>query len=143
MIQIRMMKKSDVKSVDQMLREDQLEFEALFLEIEQCFVVEDGSRICGLSGYRQLEEEKAELVYLYIREEDRGFKLGDGLLRATLNHLDHKKIRQIYITSNERTDGFFVAEGLEIAMKSGENLVFRAELPDFFNTPCKSSRGNA
>lgn len=143
MIQIRMMKPSDMKSVDQMLKETQMKFEQLKIKVDHCYVVEDGNHICGLSGYEMTDENRAEMRYLFVRNEDRGFKLGDGLFRAMLNHLDHKKVTQVYIKSEESTNGFFVAEGLEIAMKADEKLVFRVDLPDFFNKPCKSSRGNA
>ncbi|GAU76984.1 GNAT family N-acetyltransferase [Fusibacter sp. 3D3] len=143
MIQIRMMKQSDMRSVDRMLKETQMKFEQLKLKIDHCYVVEDGERICGLAGYEMTEADRAEMIYLFVRNEDRGFKLGDGLFRAMLNHLDHKKVTQVYIKSDESTNGFFVAEGLDIAMKADEKLVFKAELPEFFNKPCKSSRGNA
>ncbi len=143
MIQIRMMKQSDIKPVDQMLKETQMNFEQLKLKVDHCYIVEDGNNVCGIAGYELADEHKAEMCYMFVRHEDRGFKLGDGLFRAILNHLDHQKVTQVYIKSEENTDGFFVAEGLEIAMKTGEKLVFKAELPDFFNKPCKSSRGNA
>lgn len=143
MIQIRMMKCNDVRAVDQMLKETQMTFEGIKLSADHCFVVEDGNRICGIAGYEMTEVDKAEMRYIFVRNEDRGFKLGDGLFRALLNHLDHKKVCQVYVKSSEETNGFFIAEGLEVAMTMGEKLVFKAELPDFFNKPCKSSRGNA
>ncbi len=143
MIQIRMMKHNDIKAVDHMLKEVKMTFDNIKLAPEHCFIVEDGNRICGIAGYEMTEIDKAEMRYIFVRSEDRGFKLGDGLFRALLNHLDHQKICQVYIKSSEPTNGFFVAEGLEVAMTMGEKLVFKADLPDFFNKPCKSSRGNA
>lgn len=143
MIQIRMLNDSDIKALSRLLREAHLEYSEIKKARNEFYVVEDQKNLCGLCSYELLENEKAKIDLIYIKEQDRGFKLGDGLLRAVLNHLDHLGVKKVLIESNSATNGFYVAEGLEIVYTSPENsdfLTFVVELPQFFNSPCKGSR---
>lgn len=143
MIQIRMLSDSDIQALPRLLREAHLEYTDIKKPDNEFYVVEDQKKLCGLCAYELLDNQKAKIDFIYIREQDRGFKLGDGLLRAVLNHLDHRGVKKVLIESNSTTNGFYVAEGLEIVYTSPENsdlLTFVVELPQFFNSPCKGSR---
>lgn len=144
MIQIRMMSDSDRDALPRLLKEANVEYSDIKRSGNEFYVVEDQKNLCGLCGYELLENQKAKIDFIFIREQDRGFKLGDGLLRGVLNHLDHLGVKKVLIESNLSTNGFYVAEGLEIVYTSPENsdfLTFVVELPQFFNSPCKGSRG--
>lgn len=143
MIQIRMMSDSDIHALPRLLRELHLEFSDIKNSVNEFYVVEEQKNLCGLCAYEIVGDQKAKIDFIFIREQDRGFKLGDGLLRAVLNHLDHMGVKKVLIESNLATNGFYVAEGLEIIYTAPENsdlLTFMVELPQFFNTPCKGSR---
>lgn len=143
MIQIRPMKKSDKQNLLDMLRKDGIDCEAVFNGDKSHYVVEDSDEIVGFSSYEVINNEQARLLNIYIRKQDRGFKLGDGLLRGVLNQLDRLKINKVFVTSTIETNGFFISEGLvvsnEIHAENEGELIFQIELPDFFKKPCKGS----
>ncbi len=143
MIQIRSMSDSDIQALPRLLRELQLEFSDIKKPGNEFYVVEEQKNLCGLCAFEILGDQKAKIDFIFIREQDRGFKLGDGLLRAVLNHLDHQGVKKVLIESNLATNGFYVSEGLEIIYTAPDNsdlLTFVVELPQFFLTPCKGSR---
>ncbi len=143
MIQIRKMSESDIDALPRLLRETHIEYSDIKNPCNEFYVVEDQKKLCGLCAYELLEHQKAKIDFIFIKEQDRGFKFGDGLLRAVLNHLDHRGVKKVLIESNSATNGFYVAEGLEIIYTSPENsdfLTFVVELPQFFSSPCKGSR---
>ncbi len=143
MIQIRLINDSDIKALSRLLKEINLQFSDIKKTENNFYVVEDHSNLCGICAFEMIGDEKAKIDFIFIKEQDRGFKLGDGLLRAVLNHLEHQGVKKVLIKSDVKTNGFYVAEDLEIIYAEPENsdlLTFVVELPQFFSKPCKSSR---
>lgn len=141
MLQIRMMTFKDTEEVRPIFQEAPNYFNKQKLIIDHTFVIDESNTILGLASYKMKDETTVLVDLLYVSKERRGEKLGDGLLRALLNHLNFRGVKTVFINSQEASHGFFVSEGLEIAAtdpNDTSNLVFRATLPDFFQGGCKS-----
>lgn len=81
----------------------------------------------------EIEEQNAELIYLYIEPDYRNDKLGDALLKSTLNKLD--KIGVKYVSYSETNDYL-----LKVGFKKSENNHIYLELPSFFENQCNKCR---
>ena len=146
MLQIRMMKIEDTSRAKLLFKEAPHFFNQMKLIVNQTFIIEDQGLITGIASYKKRENDTATIDCLYISKKERGFKLGDGLLRGLLNHIQHQKINTVYVTSTPTSQGFFIAEGLEIVATNLDNtdaLTFVIHLPRFFERGCKSSRRQA
>ena len=142
MLQIRMMKFEDTEKSRPLFQEDPNYFNKQQLIIDQTFIIDQSNEIIGVGSYKRKGDNAAIVDLLYVKKANRGQKLGDGLLRALLNHLNIKGYHTVFFNSEGASNGFFVSEGLEIAAVDPQNaeiLTFRAELPNFFEGGCKHS----
>lgn len=140
MLQIRMMKLEDTERAKPLFREAPMFFNKQKLIINQSYVIEDQGKISGIASYKLKDDKTATIDCLYVKRNERGSKLGDGLFRAILNHLNLRKVTTVFIVGNRIANGFFVAEGLEIVAVDPNNsdlLTFRVDLPAFFERGCK------
>lgn len=104
------------------------------------FVVEDNKHIVGCCVYARINDTQAEVTCIYIRREDRGFKLGDGLIRGVLNHLSHLRTKTVFMKSSAATNGFYLKEGFDVHYHESDKqlMTFVVALPEFFEKGCKS-----
>jgi N-acetylglutamate synthase-like GNAT family acetyltransferase len=140
------MKIEDTERAKPLFREAPVFFNKQKLIINQSYVIEDQGKISGIASYKLKDSKTATLDCLYVKRSERGSKLGDGLLRAILNHLNIHKVTTVFITGNRIANGFFVAEGLEIVAadpNDSDLLTFRVDLPAFFDRGCKHSEHRA
>jgi len=140
------MKIEDATRAKSLFKEAPHFFNQMKLIVNQTFIVEDQGRIIGIACYKRKEKDMAVIECIYISQKERGFKIGDGLLRGLLNHMQYQKINTVFVTSTLASQGFFIAEGLEIVTSNAshsEALTFVIHLPEFFERGCKSSRQQA
>ncbi len=135
MIQIRKQRDSDTPKIKSFLEGKSDQMKALVANGLTCFLVEEGERILGVAAYKN----EGEIHGLFIDENFRALKLGDGLFRAVLNHFDLLGISEVLVFSQAETYGFFASEPIEPVSMPGQNGVFKVLLPDFFNRPCKGN----
>ena len=99
------------------------------------FGVFDGSVCIGFSQYKL--EENAHLLAIYIIEQERNQKFGDGLFRATLNAIERSGFDLLTCSGNSDELRFYLHEGLE---QLNEHQVILNSIKAFFNQPCRSKR---
>jgi N-acetylglutamate synthase-like GNAT family acetyltransferase len=141
-----MMKIEDTTRAKTLFKESPHFFNQMKLIVGQTFIIEDKGLIIGIASYKKKEKGTAIIDCLYVSSKERGLKLGDGLLRGLLNHMQHQNIKRVFVTSPPISQGFFIAEGLEIVprhLEPSDNLTFVIDLPAFFERGCKSSRHQA
>lgn len=99
------------------------------------FIALESGRHLGFCSYCLNEaEENASIHSLYIEKPYRGMRIGDGLLRSTLNHLSHQKIKSVQFFLDECYRPFF--EFQEIPWDEDKKC-WQVNLELFFNRPCK------
>lgn len=158
MIQIQQLKDKSLEeaiksfeTVDQSKLLDRLKSETTYTH----FVVYDGEKILGISQYRFLDADIAMIDCIYITPTERKLKLGDGLLRATLNSIEIRKGSSVIFYVNDEECSFYSHIGFSafapqvITSKFDiENIVedrplnclmYLDSISDFFDQPCKSS----
>lgn len=101
------------------------------------FGVYERNEILGtcLFEYDPLAKDKAIVKGLFIREDQRRMKLGDGLIRSTLHYLERQDITEVKLLTNPLINPLYDFEGFEIKT----TVHYVTKLPDFFLKPCKSS----
>lgn len=110
-------------------------------------IVVENNMIYGCSEFI-IKENTAVISLIYISQEHRGMKFGDGLLRATLNCIEKMGVDKAYIPANDSWSSFLEHEGIpkdlfvpEWYSDFGEEMQwYGCHISDFFNKPCK---GNA
>jgi len=134
MIQVRMCEEKDVVLLKKMLGAN-LNHQLICNNI---MVIEESKTIYGLSSYKVINSDfdnpEAEIDILYIDRNQRLNYFGDSLIKATLNLLDLRGIKKVYIESRPEDNGFFEKVKLK---KESENR-YSTQLPDFFDTACRS-----
>lgn len=150
MITIRPVEEKEIKKVldkyDEILAENLDVFKS-----ENSMIVAERDQILGISSYIS-SEDTGIIKVLFIDENSRRMNLGDGLIKATLNLMDHRGITVAYIGMAKDFEPFLVSASL-IKVEDDEELdmvkgligssalaVYKAILPDYFNTSCKSSK---
>lgn len=142
MIQIRKAKKNDRDNCQRLLSKCALDFEQLTEEMHEFFVVDNGKEIVGICGFVRTLDHQAQINCLYIENSNRKMKLGDGLLRGTLNYLDQMHVKTVFIHSTTETHGFYMREDLSLVTSNysdANQLIFKVDLPEFFEKPCKGN----
>lgn len=150
MITIRPVEEKEIKKVldkyDEILAEHLDVFNA-----ENSMIVAERDQILGISSYIS-NEDIGIIKVLYIDENSRRINLGDGLIKATLNLMDHRGIALAYIGMGKEFESFLESASLikveddeEMVMIKGlidsnDIVIYKAVLPDYFNTSCKSSK---
>lgn len=157
MITITPAKESDIKDIlskyDYILSKNLTE-----LKYENTMILVERGNIYGVSSYTTTGDI-AKINVLYIDDDKRRLKFGDSLIKATLNLIDKRDIKRAYIVMNKEFEAFLKSASLiksseeeftnDLASISSENsltndkeIVYHADLPEFFNTACKSSHKN-
>lgn len=93
------------------------------------YIVLDNDLLIGASKVTE-ECNKWILQYIVIKDEFRGQKLGDGLLRAVLNKIVNQGIKEVFFKS---TDPFLINRGF---IQTNNNEI-KLDLENFFNKECK------
>ncbi|KAB3534005.1 GNAT family N-acetyltransferase [Alkaliphilus pronyensis] len=155
MLEIRRAVTEDIQQINEIYRE--LSFNELAPEQEDLssIIVKEGNKVLGISNYKRLSVEAAEISFLYITPNARGNSLGDGLLRGTLNYLMEKGYSHIFLRSNKKLEDFYTHEGLlpltshllseelQLQLKNlslNTSDYFYCYPKDFFQKKCKGSR---
>ena len=127
---------------------------ATFSEIESCiphelkptthgdascryFGVFDGQTCIGFSRFKI--EESAVIDAIYIVEQERKQKFGDGLFRSTLNAIERGGVDRVICVGSESELSFYMHEGL---MRTEDQYVSLISISAFFNQPCKGKRSS-
>lgn len=150
MITIRPVEEKDLKRVldkyDELLANNLDVF-----NVENSMIVSERDQILGISSYVS-NEDIGIIKVLFIDENSRRINLGDGLIKATLNLMDHRGIATAYIAMDKDCEPFLASASLvkvedkeEMQMiknigSDGDVVIYKAILPDYFNTSCKSSK---
>lgn len=150
MITIKPVEEKEIKKVldkyDEILAENLDIFKA-----ENSMIVAERDQILGISSYIA-NEDTGIIKVLFIDETNRRMNLGDGLIKSTLNLMDHRGIAVAYIGLNKEFEPFLASaslvkveddaeiEMLKEMMGSNDVVIYKAILPDYFNTSCKSSK---
>ncbi|MGB3367138.1 MAG: hypothetical protein WBA54_06600 [Acidaminobacteraceae bacterium] len=154
MITITPAKESDIKDIlskyDYILSENLTE-----LKYENTMILVEGGNIYGVSSYTTTGEI-AKINVLYIDDDKRRLKFGDSLIKATLNLIDKRDIKRAYIVMSYMFEDFLKSSSLiksseeeyinDLASISSDNnlinekeIIYHADLPEFFNTACRST----
>lgn len=99
------------------------------------FIALESGLYLGFCSYR-LDNARA-MAYIdsiYIKKQYRRMRIGDGLLRSTLNHLSHQKIKSVQFFLDESYRSFF--EFQEIPWDEDKKC-WQVNLELFFNRSCK------
>lgn len=154
MITITPAKESDIKDIltkyDYILSENLTE-----LKYENTMILVERGKIYGVSSYTSFGDI-AQINVLYIDEDKRRLKFGDSLIKATLNLIDKRDIKRAYITMNSEFEDFLKSASLIKTQEDESNddlknlvnsegddkVLYHADLPEFFNTACRSSHKN-
>lgn len=150
MITIRPVEEKELKKVldkyDELLANNLEVF-----NVENSMIVAERDQILGISSYIS-NEDTGIIKVLFIDENSRRINLGDGLIKATLNLMDHRGIATAYIAMDKDWEAFLASASLvkvedeeEVTLIKSINskddvVVYKAILPDYFNTSCKSSK---
>lgn len=119
------------------LNEHQINNEIVHRSLNQCMIAEEGQEIIGFTSYA-VSDGVYNIQQLFIKPSYRRKKIGDGLIRALLNLMDRKGIEEARIQINEQNIPFIEYVGLECM--DSESLIYRAQLPAFFEGPCRGER---
>lgn len=119
------------------------------------FVVCDGDVIIGICQFEFIDPNTALIDGIYITPAERKLKLGDGLLRATLNSIEIRGGSSVIFIANEEEHSFYqhyqfgdidlqnqplTSSNEKIQkMSNGNHLMQLTSISEFFNKPCKSS----
>ncbi len=119
------------------------------------FVVYDRDVILGICQFEFIDPDTALIDGIYITPAERKLKLGDGLLRATLNSIEIKGGSSVIFIANEEEHSFYqhyqfediniqnqrLASTYEKVQKmcNGNHLMHLSSISEFFNQPCKGS----
>lgn len=119
----------------------------------RCFSVLDGDTHIGYCLFQILENSAAHLKQIYIKPNERKFKLGDGLFRAVLNSLEIQGVNQVVATGKSEEMAFYRHEGMisvepEVLEKISADInaadfsqfVFLESIKAFFSKPCKGHK---
>lgn len=153
MITIAPAKESDIKEIlskySDILLENMNE-----LKYENTMILIERGEIYGVSSYT-LIDNYAKIEVLFIDEDKRRLKFGDSLIKATLNLIDKRNISKAYIIMDEcyeeflrsaslikSTDADFENDSLNLEHFNNSKAIYHANLPEFFNTACRSSHKN-
>lgn len=124
------------------------------LKEDQFSVVKEGGSILGFTSYRELNRSTAEIVCIYIIPEERGNKLGEGILRATFFHLQQRGYINILLKPNTNYNPLI--ERLTIGKLQEDTELFNwlqnqnhnpkdyyyCEPTEFFNRGCGGCKSN-
>ncbi|KAB3524962.1 GNAT family N-acetyltransferase [Alkaliphilus serpentinus] len=113
-------------------------------------IVKEGGSVLGFSSYRELIEDASEINCIYIIPRERGNQLGEGLLRATLYHLQEKGYKDVFIKPNNQYNGFIEGLGIYKLQNHPEFQTkilkldlwehFHCQPIEFFNRGCKGKK---
>ena len=155
MIQVRLSEEKDLNQIQNVLNDEVASYR---INYNTSMVIEERGTIYGFGGYRLIDHDPDNITalidILVIKEEHRLNYFGDSLIKSILNLIDRRSIKKAYIVSDEQCKKFYQKvkmtevdpEELEldilnlIGYESGK-VIFLAELPEFFNTACRS-KGN-
>lgn len=158
MIQIQLLKDKTVDEVIKCFGSDEgnkLRERFKVESIKDHFVVYDRDIILGICQFEFIDSNTALIDGIYITPAERKLKLGDGLLRATLNSIEIKGGSSVIFIANEEEHSFYQHyqfEDINIQnqlltssyekiqkMGNGNHLMQLSSISEFFNQPCKSS----
>ncbi len=103
--------------------------------VDEVFLAEESGRLLGaaLYAYQKDNRSAAEVKWFYIVPGERRQRLGDGMIRATLNQLDRGGVTEVHFCNNEGVVPFYRFEGFDLA----DDGIWRVGLPAFFLKPCR------
>ncbi|HAS74786.1 MAG TPA: hypothetical protein DCS67_11640 [Clostridiales bacterium UBA8960] len=156
MIEFRPLKYSSLVHLTQVLNDVEIsafDYSALDYEKMHSFVVIDGDNTIGLCLYTFLSVDTALVKLVYIKPSERNLKLGDGLLRASLNSIEIHGGERVIFEGNLTEQSFYLHEGMtklndfsEVEMASFSHGMEWLEdryyaccksISSFFSKPCK------
>lgn len=159
MIQIQLLKHKTLEQAieDFQLKERTILRSRLTDEISKShFVVYEGDRLLGICQFELIDVRTAIIDCIYISPSERQMKIGDGLLRATLNGIEIKGGSSVIFIANEEEQSFYKHIGFEaldvhdapltsvidkVQKLRFDNVLMQLKsISEFFNQPCKSSR---
>lgn len=143
----------DLTDVLNELEVQAFDFSNASYENTHAFVVFDGGKKVGLSLYSFIRPEMALMNLIYIVPALRGIKLGDGLLRSTLNSIEIHGGKTVIFEGVSEEHSFYLHEGMTsfcditdeemekiaeayTAMKGRFNA-YCSSINSFFDKPCK------
>ncbi len=130
MLMIRKYEEKDKKEIKNLLEIENMSH----LEIkDEIYVAIEDDYLVGMCRVK-LKNNKADLKYIIVKDDNRGEMLGDGILRATFNSLEKKGIKKIYY---EGLDPYLTKVGF---LKSDDGLNLELDLLKFFEPSCKCSK---
>ncbi len=110
------------------------------------YIIKDDSSIVGGCNFI-ISRDYAIINFLVIDTYRRGEKLGDGLLRAVLNHCLSNKIKKAYFIGDNQyliKKGFYKAEksneGLTLSASMNSDIILACDIEEFFSKGCSSCR---
>lgn len=157
MITITPAKESDIKDI--LIKYDMILSENLSeLKYENTMILVEAGKIYGVSSYTS-KEDIAQINVLFIDKDKRRLKFGDSLIKATLNLIEKRGIKKAYVIMDEEFDDFLKSASLIRSNISDfqndftfvtdhddnfycEKVIYLANLPEFFNTACRSVHKN-
>lgn len=86
-----------------------------------------------LFEYDTQARDRATIRGVFIREDLRRMKLGDGLIRSTLHYLEKQGVSEVKLLTNPAVAPLYNYEGFQ--KETSEQYV--TKLPEFFLQPCK------
>ena len=119
------------------------------LIIENTMVLTENNEIYGISMFESCDDI-GFIKVLYVDEDKRKMNFGDGLIKATLNLMDKRKIKLVYISLLESYEFFLKASKFSKVIdedgiyrmfkinKKENNVLYCADLADYFKSSCKS-----
>lgn len=137
MLSMRVPREKDRQTLSEFLNHNALPIELTEEQLNRSMIAEEGKIIIGFVSYIQIEDVY-KIDHLFIDPSFRRKKIGDGLLRALLNLIDRRGIREARIQIEPECIPFIEYVGLDL--EDSEQGIYRALLPDFFEKPCRGEK---
>ena len=130
MISIREIKSSEFEIANNILTT-----EGIYDDMLQgiVYVLIEGNRVIGISKMR-IKDKYGILDYIVIKEENRGFDYGDGLLRAVLFKANAMGIKEVYCAKHHQ---YLIKKGFHYSGDSSNTpYELSLNIDNFFNNCC-------
>ncbi len=154
MITVNKTETKDLRKLKIFLKNYKLEDNLFMDRLDQTVIILDGARILGFGAFIK-KETTAVIDVAIISEEVLWPSMGDGLVKAMLNTLDLRGVRQAYMLSDQEHATIIKKIGLVKSEKTAEQVlqdlgapfimkrldqVYETKLPDFFDHACHSAQ---
>ncbi len=136
MIEFIKMTESDVKEMLEFLQQEDIDKKNFINQLDKIFLAKDQGKIYGF-GLVELSEGAVKIKGVYIQEDKRRHRFGDGLVRTMLHYAYLKNMtKAFYQIQNNSLDSFIEKMGF----RQWEPNILYLDLGFFFSKTCHNCK---